>query len=230
MRKIIFLVAFLLLVGFIIKNSVFRPAENFHVVDEGKFYRMAQPTPDELDEMVKKYGIKTVVNLRGEQKGEWWYDDEASALQKLGVNMVNIGFSTEHMQFKDDWVKYADTLANAERPILVHCRSGADRTSEATAVYAIEFMGKSREQAIEDHMGLRYLHVPFFQPAKKQFIRNYEGMEWLKTAYDPCGKAFREHAGNRCAPERLQELLRKEANELPKPAESDTAPDMEKAS
>lgn len=197
-KVVIYIALFLALSGWIYRSSVFRPSENFHVVHEGQFYRMAQPTPEELDEAVKKYGIKTVINLRGHQPGEWWYDDEASAVKKLGLHQVDIGFSTEHVQFKSDWIRYLDALKNAPRPILVHCRSGADRTSEASAIYAIEYMKKTAEEAIEDQMTISNLHMSLMLPAKRGFVRKYKGEEWLRTTYDPCAPEFLEWAGDRC--------------------------------
>jgi protein tyrosine/serine phosphatase len=183
--------------AFIYRTSMFRPAHNFHVVEEGKFYRSAQPTADELEDEVKNLGIKTVINLRGAQDGEKWYDDEANTLSKLGVPLINIGFSSPDMQFRDDWVRYLDALKTAPRPILIHCRSGADRTSEASAVYAMEYMHKSNAEAL-DMMTLRYLHVDYFKPAKRFFISHYEGENWLRTKYDPCDPLFKPYAGNRC--------------------------------
>jgi protein tyrosine/serine phosphatase len=198
MKVVVSVLVFLALGGWIYRSSTFRPAENFHVVDEGKFYRMAQPTPEELEEAVRKYGIKTVINLRGPQPGEWWYDDEANALKTLGVRQVDIAFSSEHMQFKHDWVSYLDTLKTGEGPFLVHCRSGADRTSEASAVYAIEYMGRTPEKAIEEQMTIEKLHMSLMMPAKRAFVRNYKGDPWLRASYDPCAPEFKEHAGNRC--------------------------------
>ena len=198
MKFVLGLLAFLALAGWTYRSSVFRPAENFHVVDEGRFYRMAQPTPRELEELVKKYGIKTVINLRGHQPGEWWYDDEAAATAKLGIKQVDIGFSTESVQFKNDWITYLDTLKNGPYPILVHCRSGADRTSEASAVYEIEYLKKSPEQAIDDQMTIANLHMALLLPAKRGFVREYKGEQWLRTSYDPCAEPFLQWAGDRC--------------------------------
>ena len=177
----------------IYRMSVFRPAKNFHETDPGKFYRSAQLAKDEFEDTVKKYGIKTVINLRGSQPGEWWYDDEKSELERLHVHLENIGFSTEQMQTKQDWARYAEILKTAERPILVHCRSGADRTSEATAVYMIDYMGKSREEALEQ-VTLKYLHIPFGLRAKRLFVENYQGRDWLLKSYDPCNEPFRPYA------------------------------------
>jgi protein tyrosine/serine phosphatase len=174
--------------------SVFRPAKNFHEIDAGKFYRSAQLGKDEFEDVVKKYGIRTVINLRGHQPGEWWYDDEESELKRLHVRQEDIGFSTEQMQTKEDWARYAQLLKTVERPILVHCRSGADRTGEASAVYMLDYMGKSRDEALKQ-LSVRYLHLPMFLPAKTVFIENYQNAEWLLNGgYDPCAKEFRAYA------------------------------------
>jgi protein tyrosine/serine phosphatase len=204
-------VGILLLTAFIVKNSVFRPAENFHVVDAGKFYRMAQPTAGEIKDLKEKYGIKTVINLRGKQVGEWWYDNEFAETQRLGIKQVDIPFSSDTMQFAKDWKTYLETLETAERPILVHCRSGADRTSEASAVYAIEYMKMPKEKAIEEQMSLSDLHVPFFQPAKTTFVKAYKGSEWLKNVYHPCAEEFRAYAADRCTPSILSKWRQSQA-------------------
>jgi len=201
LRSLAALIVLSALGAFIYRASVFRPAKNFHEIDPGKFYRSAQLAKDEFDEIVKKYGIRTVVNLRGSQPGEWWFDDEKAALERLGVRFENLGFSTEQLQTKEDWEKYIDILKTAERPILVHCRSGADRTGEATAVYVHDYMHADREKVLEQ-VSLRYLHVSLLQPAKRLFVESYEGPEWLLTRYDPCEPKFRPHARNesRCQP------------------------------
>ncbi len=188
-------VAVAALTAYIYHTSVFRPAKNFHEIDPGKFYRSAQLSKDEFAETVKKYGIRTVVNLRGSQPGEWWFDDEKDVLGQMGVKLENIGFSTEQMQTKEDWARYAEILKTAERPILVHCRSGADRTSEASAVYVMGYMGKTKAEAL-DQLSIKYLHVSLFIPAKNVFIENYGGLDWLLTNYDPCQQPFRPYAKN----------------------------------
>src|SRR3954454_9519239 len=48
--------------------------DNFHAVVPGELYRSAQPTPELITDYHVKYGIKTVINLRGENVGSDWYD------------------------------------------------------------------------------------------------------------------------------------------------------------
>lgn len=179
--------------GCIYRTSVFRPAKNFHEIDPGKFYRSAQLVKEEFVDVVQQYGIKTVINLRGSQPGEWWFDEEEATLRQLGVRLESIGFSTEQLQTKEDWKRYVELIGSAPRPILVHCRSGADRTGEATAIYMIDHMGVDHTEALKQ-VSLNYLHVSMLLPAKRLFVANYEGHDWLLNGYDPCEEKFRAFA------------------------------------
>jgi protein tyrosine phosphatase (PTP) superfamily phosphohydrolase (DUF442 family) len=187
----------IILTLFVYRTSVFRPLRNFHVVDPGKFYRGAQPTPDEIRRYQKEFGLKTIINLRGEQKGEWWYDAEKTAVDQLGIRLENIGFSTEHMQAKEDWLKYLDILRTAEKPVFVHCRSGADRTSEASAIYQIEFMQLPKEEALKS-LTFQFLHIAGMWPAKTFFVQNFQGYNWVRDVYEPCREPFFQYSSNRC--------------------------------
>ena len=52
---------------------------NFHEVVPGQFYRSAQLSGERLGAEIDRYGIKTVINLRGENPDKGWYVDEVSA-------------------------------------------------------------------------------------------------------------------------------------------------------
>jgi protein tyrosine/serine phosphatase len=180
--------------------STFRPAKNFHEIDPGRYYRSAQLTGDEFAEAIRAYGIKTIINLRGAGAGEAWYDDEERAARENGAKLLNFGFSTKHVPHRSSLLPLLDALRAAARPILVHCRSGADRTGEVSAIYEMLYMGKSKEEAL-GQLSWRYLYVEPFAPAKRLFVEDWQGEEWAKRAYDPCIPKYApyyEHAGNNC--------------------------------
>ena len=62
---------------------------NLAVVEEGRAYRSAQPSAEGLATLVGRYGIRTVVNLRGPNAGQPWYDEEVAACEELGVTLAN---------------------------------------------------------------------------------------------------------------------------------------------
>lgn len=189
----------LLVIGGLWYTSVVRVFQNFYEVDPGKFYRSAQLTPEEMERLVKEYNIKTVINLRGEQPESYWYNDELEAAKKLDVNFVSVGFNSKEINSKNSVIEYLETLKTAPRPILVHCRSGADRAGEASALYAIEYMGKSKDEAL-GQLSFKYLHVSFLNPGKKYFIDIYKGLDWVKNEYDPCSPALIEHYDTKHCP------------------------------
>ena len=52
---------------------------NFHVVVEKRLYRAAQPSGSAVDAYIRDYGIRTVINLRGLNPDEPWFNEEARA-------------------------------------------------------------------------------------------------------------------------------------------------------
>ncbi len=51
---------------------------NFHTVTAGKAYRSKQLNKKQLEHYIKKYEIKGILNLRGSEPGEEWYENEIS--------------------------------------------------------------------------------------------------------------------------------------------------------
>ena len=62
--------------------------QHFGVVEEGKLYRCGQPTPDELDALITKHGLQTVIALRGSRNPDdpdSWEQEERAVCDKHGV-------------------------------------------------------------------------------------------------------------------------------------------------
>src|SRR5438067_1848123 len=66
---------------------------NFHTVEPGQVYRCSQPSPAHLERLVRTYGIRTVINLRGCCSSFDWYRDECRASAKLDVCQEDLCFS-----------------------------------------------------------------------------------------------------------------------------------------
>lgn len=184
--KALLFVSFTAFILWVWQTSIVRISQNFEEVDSGRFYRSAQLTPRELEEKIKKHGIKTVISLRGAPEKSYWVDPQRKVLDQLNVQFVPIRWSVDYYPEAGELRAFLQTLKSAEYPILVHCRTGADRTGEATAIYAIDFMKMPKEEAIQKYLSFKNLHVELFHPAKKEFIRNYPGIEQAILSYDPC--------------------------------------------
>lgn len=171
---------------------------NFHEVDPGGLYRSGQLSPGGLARVIERHGIRTVVNLRGASDADW-YRAEAAVARAHGVQLVDISLSSRRLPHPDEVAALLDAFRDAERPILVHCFSGADRTGLAAAVYALEVQGRSREEALS-LLTLRTLHAAFLAPAMRRFVELYRGEAWARTEYDPCTAGDRFYPQQRYCP------------------------------
>ena len=131
---------------------------NFAPVVDGEVYRSNQPTPERLAEYKAAYGIKTVINLRGAAPDEDWYIREKQAAEALGITLVDMPLSSTRDLTDDELRQLVGILRSAEKPILIHCRSGANRTGLAAAIYLAAIDGVDPVIAGRQ-LSLRYGHV-----------------------------------------------------------------------
>ncbi len=160
---------------------------NFHIVKDEVMYRSAQPTWHDVRDIAEEYKIKSIINLRGARPGQAWYDEEVAISRELGLELVDIRMSASRLPHRDDLLRLLDAFKNLPRPILIHCKAGADRTGEAVTLFAMEHLKWSKRKAagqLHPYFG----HVPDLFPAKTYFVREvvYKGEEWARESYDPC--------------------------------------------
>ncbi|WP_312139343.1 dual specificity protein phosphatase family protein [Brevundimonas sp.] len=152
---------------------------NFHPVVEGRAYRSAQPKGDDLDRYYQTYGIKTVINLRGQRDGAKWYDDEIAALKRLGITHVNFRMSANRELSREDAEALVRVLDSAEKPILIHCKAGSDRSGLASALY-IAAVERGSEQDAERQISIKYGHISLPVSSTFAMDRTFESLEpWL---------------------------------------------------
>lgn len=151
---------------------------NFHTVVPGECYRSAQPSPRSLEDMARTRGIRTVINLRGRNENEDWFQREVEAAQRLGVNLVHIMMSGNRKPEETHLRKLVETLDNAPRPILVHCCQGGDRSGMAAACYLLLHTPADLAQA-ERQLSLRFGHNPWGRAGcQEEILRAYGA--WLE--------------------------------------------------
>lgn len=139
---------------------------NFHAVVAGELYRSAQVSPGDMAGYQARYGIQSILNLRGAAPGEAWYDAEVAAAAKLGLRHVDFPMSASRELTAEDAGRLIAVMRDLPKPLLVHCRHGADRTGLAMALYLAALAGQGEEVA-ESQLSLRYGHfaVPYLSDA-----------------------------------------------------------------
>ena len=128
---------------------------NFETITEGKVYKSGVIPPDEIEEYIKKYKIKSIVDLRFPGTGDDVNNpevpkeltDEKVAVEKIkGVNYFNDGSDQVPKQKNlDTFFKIMDDKNNY--PVLIHCYHGVGRAEMYSAIYRIEYENMDRDKA-----------------------------------------------------------------------------------
>lgn len=153
---------------------------NFNTVIAGEVYRSAQPTAAALSTYAKEHGIRSIINLRGENAGTPWYDEEVAASGELGIKHYNFRMSASSILTQEKAEQLIALMARAEKPLLIHCQAGADRSGLASALY-LAAIAKAGEVEAEGQISLRYGHfsVPYLSAAYPMDV-SFEKLEhWL---------------------------------------------------
>lgn len=158
--------------------------DNFHTVQKGALYRSGQLSPQSLEQYINEYNIKTIINLRGYNPGAFWWADEAALADKLDIHFHDISMTAQAYNSRANLMKLLDLYKTAPKPILIHCQHGADRCGEAAALWVLEIQKKSIKKALKQ-LSWKYHYIRSRHPHKYQFIKAWQGYEWLKNTYDP---------------------------------------------
>jgi tyrosine-protein phosphatase SIW14 len=135
---------------------------NLHRVD-AKVWRSGQPVRCDF-RTLEKAGIGEVLCLR-----RWHSDkDEAGALKRHHVRM-NAGEIHD-----EDIVASLRILVAAEKPLLVHCFHGADRTGVVIAMYRMVMQDWPREKAIAELEDPRHGHHSEIFPNIREYLETVD--------------------------------------------------------
>lgn len=155
-------------------------------------WRSSQPAPHQISRLARE-GIKTIINLRGERDcGSFRL--QRAACERHGIALEELVLKSRAAPVAAQ-IHEADALfRRVEHPILLHCKSGADRAGLASVLYQILREGVSVEEAAKQ------LHARFghFRAADtgildlffEQYIEHNRRtpmpfLQWVDTVYDP---------------------------------------------
>jgi protein tyrosine phosphatase (PTP) superfamily phosphohydrolase (DUF442 family) len=176
----------------VIDHGIFRRAYlNFHEVAPG-VWRSAQPGPRDIRRLSKR-GLRTVINLRGIRDcGSFRLEQQAC--EKYRIRLINFKMRSRGVPERQTIHDLAALFRNIEYPVLIHCKSGADRAGLMSALYLLVHEGRPLDEAIRQ-LSLRYGH---FKQADTgvldHFLECYRAdaarapmhfMTWAETHYDP---------------------------------------------
>src|SRR5260370_30946679 len=119
--------------------------DNWAEVIPGKLYRSNHPTPRRLAWAARRYGLHTIINLRGE-KPNGSTSLSLDAARQLGLDHVFAPFESRGAPHRDRILRFHEIYRTMRMPALIHCKSGADRAG-LVAGLAVLFEGGSAADA-----------------------------------------------------------------------------------
>lgn len=128
---------------------------NLGEVQPGWILRSGQMPASALAHTIRDHRIKTVLNLRGENKDDW-YRNERKATLDAGATQVDLAMSSCMWLSRERMRAVVRTLDTVEYPILIHCQWGSERTGLVSAVAELLRPGGSIESA-RAQFSIRYL-------------------------------------------------------------------------
>ncbi|MBU0638623.1 MAG: tyrosine-protein phosphatase [Planctomycetes bacterium] len=159
------------------------PTDNFHVIEPGRAYRSAQLDATSIRLASDVLGIRTIVNLRGENEQDLWYQRERAVTEDLGVTLVDVRMSASALPPREELLRLYDAFVSAEYPILLHCKSGADRTGAVAAIWRMVVLGEPYELAVWQLSPLLG-HFEFVHPEMDRLVRMFQpSREWIEQEY-----------------------------------------------
>ncbi|MGH7057498.1 MAG: fused DSP-PTPase phosphatase/NAD kinase-like protein [Acetobacteraceae bacterium] len=161
---------------------------NFAAVVPGRLYRSNHPTPGRLGRLTHRYGLKTLINLRGEA-GNGSDALSREAAKKLRLTLIDAPLDSRGAPQVSRVLRLMEVYRTMAEPALLHCKSGADRAGLASAIFLLA-EGRSAAGAMAE-LSLRFGHFKRSRAGVLDaFLRAYLAAgdkpftEWLERDYD----------------------------------------------
>ena len=146
---------------------------NVHTVENATVYRSGQLNAADLDALAASTGIRSVLNLRGAHPDASWYREEWNVARRRGIVYRSIAISARSEPDVATMQEIEQAMADAPKPLLIHCMGGSDRTGLASAIYEYAFAGKS-EGVAADQLSFAYGHFPWLGSSTGAMDRAFE--------------------------------------------------------
>lgn len=176
----------------VVDHGLVRPLWNWPTQFAPDAWRSNHPSPRQIRRLARR-GVRTIVNLRGLSTGGSSLF-EIEACKAAGIELVALRMSSRGAPRKDVVQAFEAIVQQVERPVLFHCKSGADRSGFAAGLYLL-LTGQGTVADAKAQLSMRHLH---FKGAKTgllhEFFCEYERycaqtplsfQQWVAEVYDP---------------------------------------------
>jgi protein tyrosine phosphatase (PTP) superfamily phosphohydrolase (DUF442 family) len=153
-------------------------------------FRSNHPGPARLRRL-KAQGLASVLSLRG-RTDHWHFQREEALCAALGLEFRVVALGARVAPPAARLAEALAALRSLPRPLLVHCKSGADRTGLICGLWILDQTGDHR--AARRQLSLQFLHISrsstgimdaVLDDALAAHARGQGLDAWLAQTYDP---------------------------------------------
>ena len=152
-------------------------------------WRSPQPGEDELARRIDRLELRTVVSLRGDGEGT---AVSRRATENSGALFFHVPMSATRLPTPETLLDLWRIAGQAKRPLLLHCRAGADRSGLASAIFVLHDTG-DLDTARGELSLLPHGHLAFTATGAMDAVLDgyapYAGRlpfpEWVAQVYSP---------------------------------------------
>jgi protein tyrosine/serine phosphatase len=137
-----------------------RLSDNVHVVESGLAVRSGQLWPGELEMVIADYQIRSIISLVPAEPEQSWYRDEVAVSLARGVSRYEMPLTAGSELTSDQLRNLVALLREVPKPVLIHSKSGADRSGLAAAIFQYAIASRSADEAGRQ-LSIRYGHLPY---------------------------------------------------------------------
>lgn len=181
----------------LVDHAVFRLLwSNWAVVEPGVLYRCNHPTPGRLVAAVRRYRLRTLINLRGAEARNGADALAREAAARIGLEVIDCSLQSRRAPARGDILALAEIYRGMRIPALIHCKSGADRAGLAAGLFVLVSGGTAAEAL--RHLSLRFGHMrrsragvldAFFDRYRREAEGVKPFLEWVREDYDEAALA-----------------------------------------
>jgi protein tyrosine/serine phosphatase len=150
--------------------------------------------------LVRRYGLQTLINLRGQTKNGSDALSRAAAA-RLGLDFVDMSLESRGAPQRDRILRLHDIYRDMRAPALLHCKSGADRAGLAAGLFLL-FQGGTARDALRQ-LSWRFGHIrqartgildAFFLHYQREAEGRKPFLDWVRDDYDEAALRRNFHA------------------------------------
>lgn len=148
-----------------------RLRSNLHPLDPPQAWRIARGSrsAEDFQAILKQLGIRTAIDLRRANSSD--QKEGQIDFAALGVDYHNLHLRSSDLPHPQALARFVELLDQAERPLLLYCKRGKDKTGFGSALYRHLVCGESISEAWQQ---LRF--IPFGHRRPK-----HEGPHWFRN-------------------------------------------------